>query len=273
MTRCASTCVLPDRRWRRRTPRRRIRGLNLHLAAHPPEWCGVRRGQEFFIRRLLVRRSPPIPLRARDGRSRRSATSTSDGRASDRASSGSRNAQRCREPRKRPVRLAVRRAVLEVDRAELAGRLDPAQLHVEQFADRYAGGDAGEAAFAQDRASSVSCGRGRCGPAFRSAPSGLVVDDGIASVGEALDAVGARHQPERSLAKGQVNFTADFGARPPLPPPRAAAPRHEPARNALEARPPERARLREVVKRREMPAPERNSSASGSAGHPLANSA
>ena len=86
---------------------------------------------------------------------------------------------------------------------------------------------------------------------------GLVVEDGVAAVGEPLDAVGARAERERRARRAESSMlprisacSAAMSAR------RSLLEAGEPARDAQKARPPERARLRIVVERGEMAAAE-----------------
>ena len=50
--------------------------------------------------------------------------------------------------------------------------------------------------------------------------AGLVVEDGVAAVGEPLDAVGAGAQRERALAERNLDLAADLGMRAPRRPAR-----------------------------------------------------
>src|SRR4029079_10108592 len=79
--------------------------------------------------------------------------------------------------------------------------------------------------------------------------AGLVVDDDVAAALALLDAVGARRQPQRVRADLDRQPAADLaidGRERGTP---LTLPAGEPARNALEARPPERLRLRIIVER------------------------
>src|SRR5262249_59688692 len=82
--------------------------------------------------------------------------------------------------------------------------------------------------------------------------SGLVVENGVAAAGEALDAVGAGPQREHALAERDVDLAGKFGRQRRD----AAAPHRlpagKPAGDAAEARPPERPRLGIVFERLEM---------------------
>ena len=91
-------------------------------------------------------------------------------------------------------------------------------------------------------ASSVSCGDAGAHLLLARNLAGLVIQDRVAAVGEAFDAVGAGAQREHALSQWDLDL-ADFGGeRRDIAAPRPF-PAGEPAGDALEARPPERARL------------------------------
>src|SRR5262249_3980562 len=151
------------------------------------------------------------------------------------------------------VRLRIGRALQELDQAGVTSGFAAAQGHVENFFDRCPGRYAGETAVAKDRALQREL-RGEAGAhlLLGARLAGLVIDDGVMAVAALLDAVGAGDQPEVAVLERDVDRTADLGmcARKRGAPLRV--PTDEPSRDAQEARPPERPRLRIVGERDEM---------------------
>src|SRR3989442_5642304 len=156
------------------------------------------------------------------------------------------------EAAQRRIGLAVAGSLLEIDRALRAGRLAAFQQDVGEFTDRCRLRNPGKAALAQDCGFKRELGRKAGAHLLLGARlAGLVVEDDVASVGPALDAVVARGQAKDTLADPDGNLAADLrlrcgGLRSPL-----RLPGGEPAGDALKARPPEGPRFREVVERRE----------------------
>src|SRR4029450_4627203 len=85
----------------------------------------------------------------------------------------------------------------------------------------------------------------------------LVVDDGEPAVGVAFDAVGGCCQDKCPCRAGELQPTLDLRVEPRDPAAPFALVVHEPARDALEARPPEGADGRPVHLRTEFLSPDR----------------
>src|SRR6478609_10383932 len=143
--------------------------------------------------------------------------------------------------------------ILEVDVLEFAGGFAAPESYIADL-DNRPGRNAfiGEAAAAQDGGFEREL-RGQSGAHLRLGRrrAGLVVEDGVGAVAAALDAVGACRQRENPGAERDFELAANFAMhggelRPPL-----ALPAGEPARDALEARPPECLRLRVAFQTRE----------------------
>ena len=149
--------------------------------------------------------------------------------------------------------MAVRRAFLELERFWFAGRLAAFEQHVAELGDRRAGRDVLELALAQHRGFEGELRR-QSGAhlLFGSRRAGLVVEDDVAAVGVALDAVGDAAQFERAVAERDIDFAANLGDDGADAGAARDFPAREPARDALEARPPEGARLGIIVQRGEM---------------------
>ena len=164
-----------------------------------------------------------------------------------------------REFLQRVIGLCVGRAVFEFDGAVLARRHGALEQHVGQFGDRGASRHGGESALAQNRGFEREL---RCKPGahlfFRARRTGLVVDDDVAAVGLALDAVGPRAQLENPLAERDRDFALDLRVNRDKPQTPRQLPVREPARDAREARPPQRARLGKLGNLGEMRSAERD---------------
>src|SRR5690606_11840036 len=127
--------------------------------------------------------------------------------------------------------------VLEFDLMRLSCLLAAGEPHIGDFRKRRTACNAGETAFAQDRAFEGEL-RGDADPHLIVGwgLSGLEVEDCVAPVSELLDAVGACGQAEAALAERNGPRAADFHMRVRHRGAALALEAHEPARDRLEAR-------------------------------------
>src|SRR5262245_22265493 len=145
-------------------------------------------------------------------------------------------------------------AFLEVDHLVLAGGLAALERDIDQLGNAGPRGNVGKSTATQDRGFERELRRDADAHLLLARYlSGLVVEDGIAAVGEALDAVGAGAQREHATVQWDLELAVSLGGeRRDVATPRPF-PAGKPASDALEARPPERARLGIVLERGEMP--------------------
>src|SRR6266567_8489497 len=156
------------------------------------------------------------------------------------------------ETRERAIGLAVGCALLEVDADFLAGGLAALELHIDELGHRAAARNLGEAAVAENGGLERELRRQSGAHLFfRAHLAGLVIDDDIATVEQAIDAVRARRQTKAAIAERDGDLAANFRAtRGEVGTPHRV-PADEPGRDPQEARPPERARFRKVFERLE----------------------
>src|SRR6266516_4982203 len=138
-------------------------------------------------------------------------------------------------------------AILEIDRLLLAGPLPALERHVDELGNVGVGRDPGKSATAQDGGFERELRRDADAHLLLARHlAGLVVENGIASVRELLDAVGAGAQREHALLERDFDPPGGFGGKRRSLASALAVPSGKPAGDALESRPPERARFRVV---------------------------
>src|SRR5262249_15534566 len=144
-------------------------------------------------------------------------------------------------------------ALPEIDGRVAARGVAALDRDIDQFGHARAGGNIGKSTAAQDRGLEGELRRDADAHLlFARHLSRLVVENGIYGPGEPRDTIGAGAHREHALAERNIDLTLDLGrqrrdAGAPHP-----LPAGEPARDAPEARPPERARFGIVVERGEM---------------------
>src|SRR5580704_16578981 len=141
--------------------------------------------------------------------------------------------------------MAVRRTFLEFHFDISARRLTAFEQHVGDLSDRSSARDRLEAAVAQHGGFERELRR-KSGThlLFAARRSGLVVEDDVAPVGIALDAVGDAPELECAVLERNRNLTADFRLDGGNGGAARGVPARNPMRDAEKARPPERARFR-----------------------------
>src|SRR5262249_46762504 len=144
------------------------------------------------------------------------------------------------------VRVCV--PLLESDRPLFSGQLAAPERDVNEIADGGVRSDAGKSAAAQNGGFEGELRRDADAHLLLARHlAGLVVEDGIASVGAAFDAIGARAQGKHALAERDRDLAVDFGDQRGPVVAALAVPGGKPARDPLETRPPECTRLRVVL--------------------------
>ena len=141
----------------------------------------------------------------------------------------------------------------EIDELRFAGPRAAFEQHVADLRDRTARRDIRKSAVAQDRGFKCELRR-ESGPhlLFRARRSGLVIENDVAAVSVALDAVGDAVQSKGALRQRNFDLAADLrDQRTDVGAPRRL-PTGEPVRDPLETRPPEGARFGKIVEIGEM---------------------
>src|SRR5262249_28877424 len=158
------------------------------------------------------------------------------------------------QPFKCRVSCSIDTAILEIDVAFFAGRVAAIELDIAEFGNGAAGSNAREGPVAQH------CGlqsqlRSNADLHLRARwrRAGLKVENGVAAIDQTLDTVGAAGQTKYAGSGRNRQLAANFNMRSDD---LAAAFRLEvrkPPRDTFVTRPPDGARLRKILQRREMP--------------------
>ena len=112
----------------------------------------------------------------------------------------------------RVIGLAVGGAFREINELGFAGPRTAFQQHIADLRNRRAGGNVRESALAQDRGFERELRREPGAHLLLGARRpGFVIEDDVAAVGAALDAVGDAAQPEGAVGERNIDLAANFG--------------------------------------------------------------